>query len=84
MATKACGLRLPKEIEEEIEREMRLRGTTFSEVATSLLREAVRMRRVPGIVFIDGPSGRRAAIGGTGLDVWEVISTHKRLSEKSE
>ena len=79
MATKARGLRLPKEIEEEIEREMRLRGATFSEVATSLLREAVRMRRVPGIVFIDGPTGRRAAIGGTGLDVWEVSSTHKSV-----
>lgn len=71
---------MPEELQEEIEREMRLRGATFSEVASSLLREAVRMRRVPGIVFMDGPAGRRASIAGTGLDVWEVIATLKSVS----
>lgn len=25
--------------------------------------------------FVDGPTGRRAALVGTGLDVWEVIAT---------
>jgi uncharacterized protein (DUF433 family) len=79
MATKARGIRLPEEIEEEIEREMRLRGGTFTEVATSLLREAVRMRRVPGVVFMDGPSGRRAVISGTGLDVWEVVARFREV-----
>ena len=39
-----------------------------------LVDEAVRMRKAPGIVFLDGPSGRRAVIAGTGLDVWEVVS----------
>ena len=33
------------------------------------------MRRIPGIVFADGPAGRRAVVEGTGLDVWEVIAT---------
>ena len=72
---------MPEELQWEIDREMRLRGETFSEVATSLLREAVRMRRVPGIVFMDGPVGRRASIAGTGLDVWEVIATFKSVGE---
>lgn len=81
MTTRARGLRLPEELEEEIGREMRLRGLTFSEVASSLLREAVRMRRVPGIVFMDGPAGRRASIAGTGLDVWEVVATFKSVDE---
>lgn len=84
MATRSRGLRLPRELEEEIERERNLRGSTFSEVTTGLLREAVRMRRVPGVVFLDGPAGRRAAIAGTGLDVWEVIYTHKSLREDHE
>jgi uncharacterized protein (DUF433 family) len=84
MPTRARGLRLPEELQEEIEREMRLREVTFSEVATSLLREAVRMRRVPGIVFMDGPVGRRASIAGTGLDVWEVIATFKSVGEDRE
>src|SRR5829696_6052365 len=79
MPTRARGLRLPEDLQEEIEREMRLRGATFSEVASSLLREAVRMRRVPGVVFMDGPAGRRASIAGTGLDVWEIIATFKSV-----
>src|SRR5215210_6658141 len=37
------------------------------------------MHRVPGIVFMDGPAGRRASIAGTGLDVWEVIATFKSV-----
>ena len=84
MPARARGLRLPEELQEEIEREMRLRGATFSEVASSLLREAVRMRRVPGIVFMDGPVGRRASIAGTGLDVWEVIATFRSVGEDRE
>src|SRR5688500_17230898 len=84
MSTRARGLRLPEELQWEIEREMRLRQATFSEVATSLLREAMRMRRVPGIVFMDGPVGRRASIAGTGLDVWEVIATFKSVGEDRE
>lgn len=75
---------MPEELQWEIDREMRLRGETFSEVAISLLREAVRMRRVPGIVFMDGPVGRRASIAGTGLDVWEVIATFKSVGEDRE
>ena len=35
--------------------------------------EAERMRRVPGIVFADGPAGRRARIAGTGIEVFEVV-----------
>ena len=84
MPTRARGLRLPEELQKEIEHEMALRGATFSEVASSLLREAIRMRRVPGIVFMDGPVGRRASIAGTGLDVWEVISTFKSVGEDRE
>ncbi len=36
--------------------------------------EAVKMRRAPGIVFADGPSGRRAVVAGSGIDVWEIVS----------
>ena len=36
--------------------------------------EEIRMLRVSGITFADGPAGRRAVVAGTGLDVWEVIA----------
>ena len=42
------------------------------------------MRRVPGIVFTDGPTGRRATVGGSGIDVWEVIATWKQGGESWE
>jgi hypothetical protein len=64
MATRARGLRLPEEIEKGIERERKLRGTSFSETAVALLREALRMRRVPGIYFMDGPTKARCRARG--------------------
>lgn len=42
------------------------------------------MRRAPGVVFMDGPSGRHAVIAGTGLDVWEVISQFREVGENFE
>jgi uncharacterized protein (DUF433 family) len=66
---------LPQDLEQEIAREAERRGQTWSSVTTDLLTEAVRMRQVPGIVFGDGPTGRRAVVAGSGIDVWEVIAT---------
>ncbi len=85
MASRAKGLRLPEDLERDIERESRLRGgASFSELAVSLLREAVRMRRVPGIHFVDGLDGRRATVWGTGLEVWEVVRNYKDAGEDYE
>jgi len=84
-ATITKSLRIPKETVEEIERTAR--GRDFSSAANELLSEALKMRRCPGIVFADGPTGRRARVAGTGIDVWEVVATYcsvgksqKRLS----
>lgn len=33
------------------------------------------MDEFPGIYFVDGALGRRPALLGTGLDVWEVVET---------
>ena len=66
---------LPQDLEQEIAREAARRGQTWSSMTTDLLTEAVRMRRVPGVVFGDGPTGRRAVVAGSGIDVWEVVAT---------
>lgn len=42
-------------------------------MATETVSEAEKMRLVPGIVFVDGPAGRRARLAGRGPDVWEVV-----------
>jgi hypothetical protein len=41
--------------------------------------EAEKMRRVPGIVFVDGPAGRRAHVAGSNVDVYEVIRTVRKV-----
>jgi uncharacterized protein (DUF433 family) len=44
-----------------------------AQVINDLLEEALRSRRFPGVVFVEGPAGRRAHAAGTGLDVWEIV-----------
>lgn len=82
MASRARGIRLTEGLEREIERDAALRGQSFTSTTSEMLSEAVRMRRVPGVVFTDGPAGRRATIAGTGLDVWEVIAAWKDIGEQ--
>lgn len=84
MKTRARGIRLPEELAEEIEREQERTGQNFSETVAELVREAVRARRAPGIVFRPGPTGRRASVAGSGIDVWEVIDAYRECGEDRE
>jgi uncharacterized protein (DUF433 family) len=43
-----------------------------SQIVESLVEEAMRTRRYPGIAFRGEDAGRRPWLIGTGLDVWEV------------
>lgn len=81
MATRVRDLSIPDELDREISRESTDRATTWSALATELLEEALRMRRAPGVVFVDGPAGRRAAVAGTGLDVWEIVATWRAAAK---
>ena len=53
-------------------------------MTADLLTEAEKMRRVPGIIFADGPTGRRARIAGTGLEVFEVIASYRGMGQDWE
>jgi len=53
----------------------RRRGIPKTSIAEQYLEEAVRMADHPGIVFRDGHAGRRAALAGHRLDVWQVVET---------
>ena len=81
MGTVQKSLRLPEEAVKEIEALASHSGKDFSGFARDLLIEAVKIRRCPGVIFADGPTGRRARIAGTGIDVWEFIATFKVLGE---
>jgi uncharacterized protein (DUF433 family) len=79
MATIQKSLRIGAETAREIEQLGVQIGLDFSGTANQLLDEAIRMRRCPGIAFTSGPSGRRATVAGTGIDVWEIIATYKSV-----
>src|SRR5579885_3853549 len=47
-------------------------------MTTEILAEAERMRRVPGIVFVDGARGdRKARLAGHRIDVWYIVTCYK-------
>ena len=73
------SLRLPEQVDEAVEHLARRTGRDFSAVVNELLDEALKMRRIPGIVFVDGPRGRVAKIGGTGLAVFEIVRAFRNL-----
>lgn len=56
-------------------------GASTSALAQRLIDEGLRMADHPGIIFKDGPSGRRAALA-YGPDVWEVIKFLREIDER--
>ncbi|MEK6690579.1 MAG: DUF433 domain-containing protein [Nitrospirota bacterium] len=84
MPTVQKSIRIQKRTLKEIEEIARETGKEFSAIANELLEEAVRMQRCPGIVFSEGTRGRRARIAGTGIEVWEVITTYKSIGNDLE
>ena len=73
MASRPVSFRLDDAVVEGLDRLSRTRGLTRNALAERLLSEGTKMSEHPGIVFRDGALGRRAALVGTRLDVWQVI-----------
>ena len=57
---------------------------SLGQVLSTLVDEGVRMRRCPGILLTDGPTGRRATLGGSGVDVWEVVRIAKACTNRRQ
>lgn len=72
------SLRLEEEAHRAVEEFAREERRPKSTVLRELLGEAIRLRRCPGILFLEGPTGRRPVIAGTGLEVWEVITSWRQ------
>jgi hypothetical protein len=71
---KPFSIRLGERTLARLEAGAHRRGEPKSRTAERLIDEGLRMEDHPGILFRDGPTGRRAALAG-GPDVWEVIET---------
>jgi hypothetical protein len=77
----------PIRIQSETLRALRERSAQSGEplvrLAQRYLDEGMRLDRHPGIVFRDGPAGRRAVVAG-GPDVWEVIAAARNAPERGD
>jgi hypothetical protein len=62
---------------ERLRRRSRLSGEPRTTLAERYVEEGLLMDEVPGIHFVDGAMGRRPALMGSGLDVWEVVKVVK-------
>jgi hypothetical protein len=56
-------------------------GGSAAGLAQRLIDEGLRMADHPGVIFRDGPSGRRAALA-VGPDIWEVIKFLHEIDER--
>ena len=80
---KPFSLRMSAPTLRRLEERARTRREPKARTAERLIDEGLRMEDHPGIVFRDGPTGRRAALAG-GPDVWEVIETLQGTSLAGE
>jgi uncharacterized protein (DUF433 family) len=80
--TVSRSFRFTSSLVETLQGRARERGESANALAERLIDEGLRREEHPLIVFRDGAAGRRAAILGTRLDVWQVIDT-LRLSSNS-
>jgi hypothetical protein len=56
---------------------------TETALVTRLLEEGLKTTSYPGIVYRDGPTGRRAGLAA-GPDVWEVVLAVRQASGRGE
>jgi uncharacterized protein (DUF433 family) len=59
-------------------------GQDAQSLVAEMVTEAVKLRYVPGIVFADGATGRRARVGGTGIEVFEVIGLYEAVDRNRQ
>ncbi len=72
--SRPTSFRLPDDLLEQLDQEADASGTSVTSLVAMLLNEGINTRRFPGIIYRDGPTGRRAGLVA-GPDVWEVIRT---------
>jgi hypothetical protein len=83
MASRATSYRLDPTVKERLERRGAVEGITERALLERLVSEGLDALHHPGIVYRDGPTGRRAALA-VGPDVWEVASALRHTAGTAE
>jgi uncharacterized protein (DUF433 family) len=80
----AMRIEIPDELAAAVAEIAAKTGQDTDSLVAEMVTEAIKMRRVPGILFADGATGRRARIGGTGIEVFEVIDVYELFGRDRE
>ncbi|GEL19798.1 hypothetical protein [Pseudonocardia asaccharolytica] len=83
MVSRATSYRLDTVVKARLEQRAAAEGSTERALLERLVSEGLDMLDHPGIVYRDGPTGRRAALA-VGPDIWEVISALRYTSGGDE
>jgi uncharacterized protein (DUF433 family) len=83
MAARATSYRLDPAVKSRLERQAAAEGITERALLERFVSEGLNTLHHPGIVYRDGPTGRRAALA-VGPDVWEVVSALRHTKGNSE
>lgn len=73
MVSRATSYRLHPAVKDRLERQAAAEGITERALLERLVSEGLDTLHHPGVVYRDGPTGRRAALA-VGPDIWEVAS----------
>lgn len=77
------SFRFSDDLQRRLDQEAAGAGMSVTALVTTLLDEGLKVRRFPGVVFRDGPAGRRAGLVG-GPDVWEVVRDVRTAGGRGE
>jgi uncharacterized protein (DUF433 family) len=72
-AARATSYRLDPQIKAALEAQAGAEGVSERALLERLIVEGLATLRYPGIIYRDGPTGRRAGLA-VGADVWEIVS----------
>jgi len=79
--TTPLSIRFDPDLLARLRRRAAVAGASTSALAQRLIDEGLRMADHPGVMFKNGPSGRRAALA-YGPDVWEVVKFLREVDER--
>ncbi|WP_298861907.1 hypothetical protein [uncultured Microbacterium sp.] len=83
MSSTPVSIRFDDDVLDRVRRSAAVRDTTASSLIQRYVEEALRTQDFPGIVFRDGPAGRRAALA-VGPDVWEIASALRDVEQRGD
>ncbi len=83
MPSRATSYRLDPAVKSRLERQAAGEGITERALLERLVTEGLDTLHHPGVVYRDGPTGRRAALA-VGPDIWEVVSALRHTDGSPE